>query len=581
MVNKKTIWYHYKKAVGKLWGLFLFAGFIFGLNAFFGGVLVPVYYKGIIDALSDKSKYSEIFYFFKMFVLVGFGQYFLSRFYEYVESKMLSKAISKLTSYSLSELSKHSYQFFTNNFAGSLVNKIRKFVNSFETITDILVIDFLYAIVSVGGILIVLFKTSEILAYAALGWFILFFYMIIFFTRKRIPLEKIRGEAESRTTGVLADIVTNVLNLKIFSSKKKEEKYFDNVLSFERNARDKAWRLANNAYSINGFITFAAQSSLIFLSILLWQYGAVTAGTIVLVMSYSGTLFNRLLGLGSAIRRFFDAYTNAGEFVDIINTELEIKDASKPEVLKVQDGHIIFKDVSFKYKNGKTILENFNLDILPGKKIGLVGESGAGKTTITKILLRFADVSEGSVTIDGQDIRNITQDDLRSVISYVPQDPILFHRTLRENIAYGKPDATEEEILNASKEAHADEFIKNLSHGYETLVGERGVKLSGGERQRIAIARAILKNSPILVLDEATSSLDSVSEQHIKEALDRLMKNKTTIIVAHRLSTIEKMDEIIVLEKGKIVERGAHKDLLDLKGSYFNFWSHQTGGFIE
>ena len=210
-----------------------------------------------------------------------------------------------------------------------------------------------------------------------------------------------------------------------------------------------------------------------------------------------------------------------------------------------------------------------------------MGSSGAGKTTITKLLLRFADVTGGAIKIDGQDIRAIKQDDLRASIAYVPQDPILFHRSLSENIAYGKPTATQKEIEEAAKLAHADDFITNLHHGYDTLVGERGVKLSGGERQRVAIARAILKNAPILILDEATSSLDSVSEMHIKAALDVLMKGRTTIVIAHRLSTIEKMDRIIVLEQGKIVEEGTHKSLIDKKGVYHNFWSHQQKGFIK
>ena len=226
-------------------------------------------------------------------------------------------------------------------------------------------------------------------------------------------------------------------------------------------------------------------------------------------------------------------------------------------------------------------MQDFNLIIKPGERIGLVGHSGAGKSTITKLLLRFADALEGSIVIDNQDIKNVTQNDLRKVISYVPQEPILFHRSIKENIAYSKPDATKEEIIEVAKKAHAHEFIEKLPQGYDTLVGERGIKLSGGERQRVAIARAMLKDSPILMLDEATSSLDSISEHYIQDAFNELMKGKTTIVIAHRLSTIQKMDRIIVLDKGKIVEQGTHKELLELNGSYAELWNHQTGGFLE
>ena len=213
--------------------------------------------------------------------------------------------------------------------------------------------------------------------------------------------------------------------------------------------------------------------------------------------------------------------------------------------------------------------------------MGIVGHSGAGKSTITKLLLRFNDITEGSITIDGQDIRNVTQDDLRSVISYVPQEPILFHRPIKENINYGKIDASQEEVIDVAIKAHADDFISKLPKGYDTLVGERGVKLSGGERQRVAIARAMLKDSPILMLDEATSSLDSISESYIQDAFTELMKGKTTIVIAHRLSTIQKMDRIIVLDKGKIVEEGTHKELLSKDGLYADLWNHQTGGFLQ
>jgi ATP-binding cassette subfamily B protein len=275
------------------------------------------------------------------------------------------------------------------------------------------------------------------------------------------------------------------------------------------------------------------------------------------------------------------AMTDMQEVVDIFDTPIDILDPVKPECLVISEGHIVFKNVSFQYKDGVTVLKDFNLDIAPGERVGLVGHSGAGKSTITKLLLRFSDVKMGEIIIDGQNIKNITQNDLRSVISYVPQEPILFHRTIGENITYSKPGATQEEIIKVAKKAFAHDFIMKLPRGYDTLVGERGIKLSGGERQRIAIARAMLKNSPILVLDEATSSLDSTSEGYIQSGFEELMKGKTTIVVAHRLSTISKMDRIVVLEDGDIAEMGTHKELIKHNGAYASFWNHQTGGFLE
>jgi ATP-binding cassette subfamily B protein len=391
----------------------------------------------------------------------------------------------------------------------------------------------------------------------------------------------IEAAADSRTTGRLADVFTNILNLKMFSSKSREEKAFLAVINEQKTARDNAWRFQNFTYLLQGSIVSWLQIMSLYVSIVLWFQGQITLGTIVLAYSYSGTIFDSVWNLGKQMSKVSKSFSNAAEMVDIIDSPIEITDPVSPQRSTIKEGAISIDDVTFAYKQGAPVFSHLNLDIKPGEKIGIMGTSGAGKTTITKLLLRFADVTGGAIRIDGQDIRSLSQDDLRHAISYVPQDPVLFHRSIAENIAYGKTNATVEEIEDAAKLAHAHDFIKGLHLGYKTMVGERGVKLSGGERQRVAIARAILKNAPILILDEATSSLDSVSETHIKEALDTLMQGRTTIVIAHRLSTIEKMDRIIVMERGAIVEEGNHKDLLKKKGIYANFWKHQNAGFIE
>lgn len=579
--KKLSVFGHYRKALGnRLVFFFIFVSCFFILGTILGNVIIPNYYKKLIDAISSGEEVNILGIIY-MILAAGIFQVSFDRFFAYSHSRIISSSFIRIGNYSLKHITNHSYQFFANNFVGSIVTKFKRFVIAIEHLSDFIVRDFLYAIVSVVGILILLFINNFLLGLMALVWFTIFFSSMVFFAKKRLPLEREKSKMESRVTGVLSDIVTNIINLKLFSSRNKESEDFDQLLTEDHDIRMKSWGFADKAYTFQAFVTVLAQSSLIFFSFLLWQKSLVTTGTIVLTISYGGILFSRLSGLGSAIRRFTDSYTNAKEFTDILNESIEIVDPKKPKKLMIKEGDIEFSNVCFKYNNGSYIFKDFELRVKPGEKVGIIGTSGAGKTTITKLLLRFADVTKGSIKIDGQDIRDITQDDLRSVISYVPQDPILFHRTLKENIGYGKPSATEEEIMEASKQAHADDFIKGLRDGYQTLVGERGIKLSGGERQRVAIARAILKNAPILILDEATSALDSVSETHIKDALSRLMQGKTTIVIAHRLSTIEKMDRIIVLEKGKIVEDGNHTELIEKKGVYYNFWNHQNGGFIE
>jgi ABC-type multidrug transport system fused ATPase/permease subunit len=280
------------------------------------------------------------------------------------------------------------------------------------------------------------------------------------------------------------------------------------------------------------------------------------------------------------LRRFYNALADASEMVEILEEPHGIQDVPGAKRLAVSGGMVEFRDVEFAFRDGSPVLHGFDLAIAPGEKIALVGPSGAGKSTVTKLLLRLYDVNSGAIEIDGQNIRTVTQDSLRENIGYVPQEPILFHRTLMENIRYGKRDATDAEVVEAAKQAHAHEFITSFPQGYETFVGERGVKLSGGERQRVAIARAILKNAPVLVLDEATSSLDSESEHYIQEALDTLMEGKTVIVIAHRLSTIMKMDRIVVMEQGRIVDEGTHDALLATDGLYRKLWSIQAGGFM-
>lgn len=317
-------------------------------------------------------------------------------------------------------------------------------------------------------------------------------------------------------------------------------------------------------------------------SIVLLQKNSLTIGSFLLAQVYIAQIISNLWELSGIMQNVEQNLSDAGEMTKLLDAPNEVIDTPHAKSLRTTRGKIDYTDVTFTHSDdNEALFRNLNLRIKPGEKLGLVGTSGGGKTTLTKLLLRFSDIDSGAILVDDQNIAHVTQESLRKHITYVPQEPLLFHRSLAENIAYANPDASMKQIKAIAKMAHAHEFIEALPDKYDTLVGERGVKLSGGQRQRIAIARAMLKNAPILVLDEATSALDSESEALIQDALWRLMEGRTAIVIAHRLSTIQKMDRILVMDKGKIVEEGSHKDLLRQKGIYANLWNHQSGGFLE
>jgi len=335
-------------------------------------------------------------------------------------------------------------------------------------------------------------------------------------------------------------------------------------------------------FAVNSFLMVGLEIGVMYCALLLWQKNLLTIGDFALIQAYIITMMQNVWQFGHLIQKTYGDFANAEEMTEIFETPHEIVDAKNAKILALEKGKIEFKEVDFCYNKTRYVLRGFNLTIKPKEKIALVGPSGAGKSTVIRLLLRMHDVSGGKILIDGQKISQVTQESLRRAVGLVPQDPILFHRSLLENIRYGRPSATKDEVIEAAKMARCHEFISELSEGYDTKVGERGIKLSGGERQRVAIARAILYDTPILLLDEATSSLDSESEHLIQAALDDLMNKKTVIVVAHRLSTIMKMDRIIVMNEGGIAEEGGHEALLKKKnGLYQKLWRIQAGGFME
>jgi ATP-binding cassette subfamily B protein len=389
-----------------------------------------------------------------------------------------------------------------------------------------------------------------------------------------------KSELDTKITAQLADSITNNVNIKLFSNLKREDGAFRNITEQLFKIRRFSWNLMTYLEATQATMMLIMEGLIMYLGIKFWKEGVLTVGDFTLIQLYLISIFDKLWGMGKQVRTFYEALADANEMTEIMLQPHEINDVPGAKKLNLTHGKIEFNNVDFRYHKSAGVLNKFKFTIGAGERIALIGPSGGGKSTIVKLLLRFHDVQSGEILIDGQNIAKVTQDSLRDILSLVPQDPILFHRTLIENIRYSKNNATDKEVIAAAKAAHAHEFITRASGGYNTYVGERGIKLSGGERQRVAIARAILKNAPVLILDEATSSLDSESEHYIQDALKNLMRNKTVIVIAHRLSTIMQMDRIIVLENGKITEQGKHEELLKVEqGTYQKLWQIQAGGF--
>lgn len=514
----------------------------------------------------------------EMFWRLGF--YFLN--------KIETAGLKTLSDVSFGRLTDRDYGFYTNNFVGSLTKKAISFARGFESFTDTLIFNVVTNLLPVVFAVIILWRYSPWIPLILLASILVSVAVGVPIVRGRSKLVAARHDSGSQLAGRISDAMTNIVAVKSFAQESYEEESFgeysdDYVEKFSR---------ANTYQNLRFDAAMAplyVATNLIGLIVAVYfthRFG-LPAGVMVVVFSYYTQVTVMFWNINRIYRNIESSISEAAEFTQMLIEPPAVQDIFEASNLTVTEAAISFTDVNFKYnqaegeENRELFFDHLNLHLKGGERVGLVGPSGGGKTTITKLLLRFINIDGGTVTIDGQDISQVTQTSLREAIAYVPQEPLLFHRSLFENIAYANQAASREEVLMAAKLAHADEFINELPHGYDTLVGERGVKLSGGQRQRVAIARALLKKASILVLDEATSALDSESEKYIQEGLWELMKDKTALVIAHRLSTIKHLDRIVVLDRGRIVEDGTHDELIKQGGLYAKLWSHQSGEFLE
>lgn len=549
------------------------------------GVILPLYFKEFFDVLTGGQPKEEIYsgLISTLIIIAGLEllQWILWRFASFSSIHFQSKTLADLSNSCFRYLHKHSFSYFNNNFTGSLIKRANYFTRSFEDIVDRITWELSPLVISISVITAVLVWKNLVLGMAIIVWLLVFLTFNWIFISYKMKYDIKRSATQTKASGFLADTITNSSNVKLFCGYRRETDSFiklnDNILKL----RIFTWSLDEIFNSVQNFLMILLEVGIFYFAIQLWKDGLFTVGDFVLLQTYVLIVIMRIWNFGKIIRHIYQSLADAEEMTIILNTSHEIADVINAKQLKISKGEIEFRGVDFYYQSTRKVLDNFNLSIKSHERLALIGPSGAGKSTVVKLLLRNHDVARGKILIDGQDISKVTQESLWKNISLVPQDPILFHRTLMENIRYGRPEATRKEIIKASKLSHCHEFISELSSGYDTYVGERGIKLSGGERQRVAIARAILRDAPILVLDEATSSLDSRSEILIQDALDKLMKNKTVIVIAHRLSTIAKMDRIVFIDEKEIKEEGTHEQLLAKEcGQYKKLWQLQTGGFI-
>lgn len=481
----------------------------------------------------------------------------------------------------MDELFAKDAAFFHDNFAGSLTKRVLSFASRFEQFVDTLTFQIVGSFVPLVFGAVVLWRYEPLLVVGLLVMIALTAVLVVPLIRRRQALVDRREEAIARVSGHVADSLMNMDTVRAFAAEEREAAEHRSRVAMSRRLTMRSWDYGNlRIDTLVAPMSVLTNAMGLLLAVTLGG-GAHGVEAIVVAFAYYSNATRIMFEFNQIYRRLESSMTEAAQFTELLLTPPTVLDPPAPEPLRTRAADVRFEKVTFAHRGGRPLFEGLDLAVPSGAKVGLVGRSGGGKTSLTRLLLRMTDIDGGRILVGGQDISRVRQADLRGRIAYVPQDPAMFHRTLRDNIAFARPDATDAEIRRAAEAAHVTEFADALPDGFDTMVGERGVKLSGGQRQRVALARAILRDAPILLLDEATSALDSESELLVQEALWRLMDGRTALVVAHRLSTVAGMDQLVVLDRGRIVEQGTHQELLANGGAYAKLWQHQSGGFLD
>jgi ABC-type multidrug transport system fused ATPase/permease subunit len=557
------------------------------------GVFASIAYaiKGLTDGVlamhepaHEAGKVLPAFAFFVGLVLARFAMDAGAWFSSYnTRSPMLRSIKQEVFAYT----QRLSSSYFENTLSGKIAHRAIMLPEQVLQLFDMVVFDFMPSTAFFGFVAVFFYLASPAFFAAAVLAITTYFTVSLLVGRECTRRAIASNEAKAAVTGRMVDVLTNIRNVFFFANQALEDEQLQQYTGAEFERRRASYRAVVRLRSVQYLMDISMWITFVGGALYAWVHGRIGAGDFVMTTTLTSSLLQTAYNLGQRIPEFYDLMGSAREGIDTLIVPATVTDKPGAPALKVPQGNIRLERITFAYElpsageehRLRNVVENFELTIPAGQRVGLVGPSGAGKTTLMGLLLRMHDVSDGAIRIDGQDIREVTQHSLRQAIALIPQDTTLFHRNLLENIRYGRPGASDEEVEQAARRAHAHEFIIEQEHGYRTMVGERGVKLSGGQRQRIAIARAILKNAPILLLDEATSALDSHSEQIIQSAMREAMVGKTVIAIAHRLSTVMDMDRLVVLDRGNIVADGSHHELLRQGGLYTELWRKQSGGF--
>jgi ATP-binding cassette subfamily B protein len=549
------------------------------------GIMLPYAISQIIRGVTQSSSHSQpvleaMSQPLILFACLSVGEVFFGRLSGLCHTILHPLHRQHVTRSLYAYLQYHSHRYLSSSFAGALAHRITETSMGVTQTLAMLINEFMPVIIVFAVSTILLYHAHHQLAIFVGIWAALFITISFWLAARCRPHAKKAAAARSETTGIIVDSVTNLSSVRLFARLGFERQYLNEQLARElKHVRKSNWyseRVRWFQFISAGILKIGT----LYYSLSLWSSGQIAVGDFVMATSLSLLIISEARNLS---RRFLECFEHIGNVANGVHTIIqphEVIDRAQAIAPTITQGCIEFRHVNFNYSPNKKVFENLCVTIQPGQRVGLVGFSGSGKSTFVNLILRLFDPQSGQICIDGVDIRDMTQDALHTQISLIPQDPSLFHRTLLENIRYGRLEANDEEVVEVASQAYAHDFIAQIKEGYYSLVGERGVKLSGGQRQRIAIARVILKNAPILILDEATSSLDSITEKAIQNTLNVAMNGKTVIVVAHRLSTIAHLDRILVFDQGRIIEDGTHSKLLSLKGAYYRLWKMQAGGFL-